>query len=183
VGEYLRIMLEVELLVSLKIPDVTALTAAGSLRRRLGFAQRLADLRRADYYRLEVDAETEKSALALITQLAQRTNHFVNPNKHMFTTRIAAPRLNPPKKKGGYEVEVVVTDAEGDRAGDLEQALASDPLAEGKIKAVHAGVLWTLTLKTDTAAEAIEAARDITVTRARDQGLLANPHFQAVRIG
>ena len=75
-----------------------------------------------------------------------------------------------------------MTDVEGDRSADLEQALVNDRLAEGKVKAVHVGVLWTLTLKTDSAAEALETAREIAVTRARDQGLLANPHFQAVSI-
>ena len=43
-------MQEIELLVTLKIPDVTALTAANTLRRRLGFAERLVGLSRADYY-------------------------------------------------------------------------------------------------------------------------------------
>lgn len=175
-------MPDIELLVTLKIPDVTALTAANSLRRRLGYAQRLVALQRADYYCLEVEAESDKAALALVTQLAQRTNYFVNPNKHTFMARVLEPRVNPPKRKGGYEVEVVVTDAEGDRSGDLEQALAGEPLAEGKVRAVHTGVLWVLTLKADTAQDALELAREITVTRARDQGLLANPHFQAVRI-
>ena len=175
-------MFEVELLVTLKIPDVTALTAGNSLRRRLGYAQRLVSLKRADYYRLELDLEAAKPALELVSQLAERTNHFVNPNKHTFTVRAVEPRLNPPRKKGGFEVEVLVTDVEGDRSADLEQALVNDRLAEGKVKAVHVGVLWTLTLKTDSAAEALETAREIAVTRARDQGLLANPHFQAVSI-
>ena len=57
-----------------------------------------------------------------------------------------------------------------------------DALAAGKVRAVHTGVLWTLTLKTETPTEALETAREITITRARDRGLLANPHFQAVSI-
>ena len=175
-------MSEIELLVSLKIPDVTTLTAANSLRRRLGYAQRLVHLQRADYYRLEVEAESAKAAQELVTQLASRTNHFVNPNKHVFAVRVAEPRLAPPRRKGGHEVEVLVTDIEGDRSTELEEALAADRLAAGKVRAVHTGVLWTLTLKTETPTEALETAREITITRARDRGLLANPHFQAVSI-
>jgi hypothetical protein len=44
-------------------------------------------------------------------------------------------------------------------------------------------VLWTVRLRAEHAQEAVEMARDLAVTRARGQGLLANPHFQAVRIG
>ena len=175
-------MQEIELLVTLKIPDVTALTAANTLRRRLGFAERLVGLGRADYYRLEVDAESEPAAADLVTELAQRTNHFVNPNKHAFRVRPFSPRVNPPATEGVFEVEALVTDAEGDRSADLEQALAAEPLAGGQVKAIHTGVLWILGLKADSAAEALAAARDLAITRARDQGLLANPHFQAVQV-
>jgi len=176
-------MYEVELLVSLKIPDVTALTAANTIRRRLGYAERLPALRRADYYRLEVDAETEQAARDLVTDLAQRTNHFVNPNKHVFTVRMAQRRLTPPSTDGAFQVEVLITDAESDRASEIEQALANDRIAQGRVKAVHVGVLWTLTLRADSPQEALELARDIAITRARNQGLLANPHFQSVQIG
>jgi len=173
---------EIELLVSLKIPDVTALTAANTLRRRMGLAERLDRLQRADYYRLKVDAESEEKCQDLVTELAERTNHFVNPNKHRFAVRTAQPRLNPPSQDGSWEIEVLITDAEGDRNEDLEQALGNDPTAAGKVKAVHTGVLWIMVLKAESGQDALELAREITITRARDQGLLANPHFQSVQI-
>jgi phosphoribosylformylglycinamidine (FGAM) synthase PurS component len=176
-------MYAIELLVTLKIPDVTALTAANSLRRRLGYAERLVSLQRADYYRLELEAESEAAALDLVRDLALRTNHFVNPNKHSFAVRPYDQRVSPPSRDGLFEVEVLTTDAEGDRSADLETALAGDRAAQGHVKAVHTGVLWTLRLRADTPQEAVELARDIAVTRSRDQGLLANPHFQAVQIG
>ncbi|HEY3396979.1 MAG TPA: phosphoribosylformylglycinamidine synthase subunit PurS [Armatimonadota bacterium] len=176
-------MHEIELLVTLKIPDVTALTAANTMRRRLGFAERLVDLQRADYYRLEIDAESEQAALDQVTDLAQRTNHFVNPNKHSFAVRVATTRMTPPSRGDAYEVEVLTTDAEGDRSADLELALANDQITSGRIKAVHTGVLWTLWLRAESPQEALGLARELAVTRARDHGLLANPHFQEVRIG
>lgn len=176
-------MYDIELLVTLKIPDVTALTAANTIRRRLGYAERLTSLRRADYYRLEVEAESDQAALDLVRELALRTNHFVNPNKHSFTVRPHEQRVSPPAQEGEFEVEVLTTDVDSDRSGDLEAALSSDRLAQGRVKAVHTGVLWTLRLRADSPSEALEMARDIAVTRARDRGLLANPHFQAVRIG
>ncbi len=176
-------MYAIELLVTLKIPDVTALTAANSIRRRLGYSERLTSLQRADYYRLELEAESEAAALDLVRELAQRTNHFVNPNKHAFTLRPFDQRVSPPSRDGDYEVEVLTTDAESDRSADLEAALAGDRLAQGRVQAVHTGVLWNLRLRADSPQEAVAMARDIAVTRARDQGLLANPHFQAVQIG
>ena len=48
-------MQTLELLVSLKIPDVTALTAASSIRRRLGYNEVLNELRRSDYYSLDLN--------------------------------------------------------------------------------------------------------------------------------
>ena len=176
-------MYEIELLVTLKIPDVTALTAANTMRRRLGYAERLTALGRADYYRLELEAESEATALDLVRELAEKTNHFVNPNKHAFTVRPYEQRVAPPAQDGEYEVEVLTTDAESDRSGELEAALTNDRRAQGRVKAVHVGVLWTVRLRAEHAQEAVEMARDLAVTRARGQGLLANPHFQAVRIG
>jgi phosphoribosylformylglycinamidine (FGAM) synthase PurS component len=175
-------MYEIELLVSLKIPDVTALTAANTLRRRMGYAERLLSLRRADYYSLEVEAESEQAARRLVTELAERTNHFVNPNKPRFTVRRAELRVLPPARGEGWEVEVVVSAAEGDRSAALEAALATDPTAPGRVKAVHTGVLWILLLKAEGGPEAMELARDIAITRSRERGLLANPHFQEVRV-
>ena len=80
-------MQTVELLVKLKIPDVTALTAAGALRRRMGFEGVLTSLARADYYRLELAVDTPEEALALARDLAENTNVFVNPNKHVYEAR------------------------------------------------------------------------------------------------
>ena len=42
-------MHQIELLVRLKIPDVTALTTINVLRRRMGYAEILDKLDRADY--------------------------------------------------------------------------------------------------------------------------------------
>ena len=59
-------MYQVELLVSLKIPDVTALTAANTLRRRMGYEGVLDRLERADYFLFEVEAATPDEACAVV---------------------------------------------------------------------------------------------------------------------
>ncbi len=77
-------MQTLELLVSLKIPDVTALTAASSIRRRLGYDEVLKELRRSDYYSLDLNTTDPQVANELAHELAEKTNLFVNPNKHSY---------------------------------------------------------------------------------------------------
>ncbi len=101
---------QVELAVRLKIPDVTALTAANAIRRRLGYAEALADLKRADHYVFDVEAASAEEAEALVRHIAQKTTLFVNPNKHVFAVRFpedrdggaAAPGLRLPTP--GYRI-------------------------------------------------------------------------------
>ena len=59
-------MISGELAVSLKIPDVTALTAANAIRRRLGYADELVRLERADYYRLDLNVADRAPAESLV---------------------------------------------------------------------------------------------------------------------
>ena len=58
-------MQTVELLVSLKIPDVTALTAGLALRRRMGYDDVLKELRRSDYYSLDLQVDDPAAAQQL----------------------------------------------------------------------------------------------------------------------
>ncbi|MFW6156334.1 MAG: phosphoribosylformylglycinamidine synthase subunit PurS, partial [Armatimonadota bacterium] len=77
-------MTTVELVVGLKIPDVTALTAGNAIRRRLGYEDVLSSLERADYYRIEIDVDDREKAEAIAREIAEDTNLFVNPNKHTY---------------------------------------------------------------------------------------------------
>ena len=174
----------VELLVRLKIPDVTALTASNALRRRMGYADLLAGLQRADYYRLTVAPPTAEEAHALVRELAERTNVFVNPNKDVFEVRMprAAGKKKAPRTADGFAVEVLVTDpADGSAEGALA-ALHERLGYRGRVLGLLRGTLWTLTLRTSTAEEALRVARDIAVTERIDRGLLMNPHFQECSI-
>jgi len=171
-------MVSVELLVTLKIPDVTALTAANTIRRRLGYADTLADFRRADYYCLDIDAEGVSAALAMVREMAERTNLFVNPNKHAFTVRPIEERGGPVEGEGTHTVNVLVTDpADSSPAGILGALQGMDAYGQ-VVQGVRRGVLWTMKLVADSEQQAMEMAEDITVTRSQSQGLLMNPHFQ-----
>ena len=175
-------MQSVELLVTLKIPDVTALTAAGALRRRMGYADTLRSLTRADYYRLELASPTVEAAALLVTELAEKTNVFVNPNKHVYDvlTGEAAAAASP---EGLHSVRVLVTDpADGSAEGAL--AALQGRLGYGEsVRGLLKGVLWTLTIAANSPEAAREVAQEIAVTRAREHGLLMNPHFQECLVG
>ena len=172
----------VELLVRLKIPDVTALTAASALRRRMGYGEVLQELTRADYYALHLQEDDEQSALALARQLAEKTNLFVNPNKHTYMLRIAEEKGEAAPEDGLWPVAVLVVDAEGAQAQDIEQALHERLGYAEEVARVEQGILWTMKLAAPDLAAAEEIAEQITVTQARGQGLLVNPHFQAWEI-
>jgi phosphoribosylformylglycinamidine (FGAM) synthase PurS component len=167
----------VELLVKLKIPDVTALTAAGALRRRMGYGRTLRGLRRADYYRLSLDVPDAEAARALAEELAERTNVFVNPNKHVYEVQTAG--CAGEVAGGGHQVvQVLVTDpADGSAEGALG-ALQGRLGYGGTVCGLVRGVLWTLELECPDRGEAERLAREIAVTRRRDAGLLMNPHSQ-----
>ncbi len=176
-------MQTLELLVSLKIPDVTALTAASSIRRRLGYDEVLKELRRSDYYSLDLNTTDPQAANGLAQELAEKTNLFVNPNKHSYEIRSPQDRGGgPSQQEGSWRVEVLVTPVEGAQAPDIEQALTQRLGYGEQVAAVRRGILWTLLLAADSSDQAQQIAEEITVTTARDQGVLVNPHFQAWEI-
>ena len=173
-------MQTIELLVSLKIPDVTALTAVSALRRRLGYEDVMKELVRSDYYSLDLNVTGPDAARELAQELAEKTNLFVNPNKHSYETCSPEEHSNGPAQQDSlWRVEVLVTDIEGAEAPEIVQAL-TERLGYGRqVAAVRQGILWTMRLAADSADEARCIAESITVTKSRDEGLLVNPHFQA----
>ena len=170
-------MIEVELLVRLKIPDVTALTAANSLRRRMGYADALQRLRRADYYRFGLNAATADEALALAGELAEDTNLFVNPNKHVYELRL--PEQTDEASAGPtQEVEVLITDPNDGSAQGALSALQGRLGYGDRVASLTRGVLWLMDLRAPDRETAKHLAEQMAVTRRIDQGLLMNPHFQ-----
>lgn len=167
-------MESVELLVRLKIPDVTALTAANALRRSLGYAQ-LRELRRADYYRLDLQVETVAEAVALAGELAEKTNLFVNPNKHVYEVVTDAAEAAP---AAGQVVRVLVTDPHDGSAEGMLSALQGRLGYGDRVAGLTKGLLWTMVLDVADAAEARRLAAEMAETTSLEKGLLVNPHFQ-----
>jgi len=176
-------MVSVELMVSLKIPDVTALTAANALRRRMGYAATLKQLRRADYYRLDLALADPEAALELAKELAERTNLFDNPNKHVYELRVLAARGEQVgSEDGAYALNVLVTDP-ADGSGEGMLAALRGRLGYGdRVQGLLTGTLWTMVLAAESPERARQMAEDIAVTKARSQGLLMNPHFQECEV-
>ena len=170
-----------ELLVELKIPDVTALTAGGALRRRMGYAEVLKSLKRADYYRLDLNVCCAEEATVLATELAEKTNIFVNPNKHIYRIR-AGSHEHAPAKAGRQIAQVLITDPNDGSAQGALAALQGRLGYADRVTGLLKGVLWTMELECATQAEAESLAKDIAITRARDRGLLMNPHFQECEV-
>jgi phosphoribosylformylglycinamidine (FGAM) synthase PurS component len=175
-------MVEIELLVRLKIPDVTALTAANSLRRRMGYEGGLVELRRADYYRLGLNVSSADEARALATELAEQTNLFVNPNKHVYELREPGASTAEPSGNGMHDVEVLVTDPSDGSAEGALTALQGRLGYGEQVASLVKGLLWVLRLKADDRETAKALAEEIALTRRIDQGLLVNPHFQECSI-
>jgi phosphoribosylformylglycinamidine (FGAM) synthase PurS component len=175
-------MQTVELTVELKIPDVTALTAANALRRRLGYQDTLIALNRADYYRLELNVDSEQAALDLTTEMAEQTNLFVNPNKHRFSVTAGAANAVASEGDGTQTINVLVTDPDSGKGSGVLGALQGRLGYGDRVADVTAGNLWILKLKAETHEQAEQMAHDIAVTLSREQGLLLNPHFQECQI-
>ncbi|MBI2300431.1 MAG: hypothetical protein HYU66_16070 [Armatimonadetes bacterium] len=166
--------LSIELLVSLKIPDVTAITARRTLQRRMGYAEVLAELTRADWWRIGVVAADQAAARALGRELAEETNCFVNPNKHVcrVVTAVDLPPAGP-----GQSLLGVLTGFVGEATGDMTAAALRGRLGYGdRVTAVERGTLWTFRLNEPDADRARALVEEITISRGRESGLLVNPH-------
>ncbi len=165
--------IDIELVVSLKIPDVVAVTARQTLRRRLGHDE-LVDLTRADWWRLSLNVADEAAALALGRELAEATNLFVNPNKHRYEVGLTTPL---PEPRDGVTAVAVLTGFRDDATASLAAQALHGRLGYGdRVAAVELGTLWVFQLAVDDTERARELAEAMTVTRSRTAGLLVNPH-------
>ncbi|MFC2075855.1 hypothetical protein ACFLT7_02105 [candidate division KSB1 bacterium] len=176
----------IELVVSLRVPDVVAATALRALKDRLDFDKSLHGLRRHDYHRLEIDNGDDTRARQLARALIEKTTTFVNPNKHSYSIKLDGQYLVPAKSTpelpdGVRTVRfLVLPDETEDSTAAVE--LLRRKLGEPAISSLSSGVLWELFIRADDDREARKTALDIAVARERDKGLLLNPHYQRYEI-
>lgn len=173
------------LTTALKTRDAVAATADYTLRHDMGYEGVLWNVQREDYWCVELDdTGTPGNFESIMKDLAEKTRVFVNPNKHRYFIKPEGSiRTEPdPEKAGRYLVPVLVRSVE-DRAGENALKTLHALYQVGKtVLTIESGVLWTLDIRAGSAEEARGIADKIAVTHTRLEGLLANPHYESVKV-
>ncbi len=146
----------VEMIVSLKVPDTTAITALQTLQK-IGF-NRIISVSRADYYLFSIENEEEKFKSKIC-----KVDVLVNVNKHLYDFSI----------KKDNAVKILVKNINGDETSLLSKL--KNRLGFEDIKKVGKGVLWSLNIDADE-----KEARKIAENAAKE--LLVNENYQEYRI-
>lgn len=175
------------LLVRLKIPDLTALTALDAGRRLLPAGYSLDRLVREEVYLFEpasgqgVGAAGGAAAGEFEPALAEAvatSNFFVNPNKEGYRLLAASERgeaWTPPEGSWG-----LLTRARGDtRDGGLLQRLLRERPLRG-LGAIRRGRVWWLWTRGPDGGPGIDACREaLGPVEHAGRGLLVNPHSES----
>jgi hypothetical protein len=176
---------DLTLSVELRGPDPAALTAQHALAHRLGYGAALAETRRVDLWRLDVEAAGIADALAIAGSWITRSNLFVNPNKHVY--ELAAGRgTNGAVGSGGGgrgkgRVAWVVATSEPDLEGEAAVELIHRRFQGLELRSARRAVAWKVHFaQAVEPSKVLELASEMAVARSRMQGLLTNPHFQSV---
>ena len=150
---------EVEMVVSLKVPDTTAITALQTLNK-MGFSD-ISSLKRSDYYRFFIEGDTEK-----FRQKISKTDIVVNANKHFCEFSI-------PKNSGDSKL-ILVKNSDDNNSGLL--STLKDRLGFSELKKIEKFVIWNLEFKakhkTQSEKTAEKAAKE----------LLVNENYQEYKI-
>lgn len=117
----------IEMFVRLVVPDNIALTAKHTLLK-MGF--KLADLKRADYYKFEVEKDKSEINKESIQEQLSKVDILANANKH---------KVSFAKDKQGTNILVTELDATG---AALLHTLR-ERLGLTQIKSALSGTLWT----------------------------------------
>ncbi len=178
----------VELLVSLKTADTTALTAKNTLQHDLGYESVLLDLKREECWLIEVDAESTDAAEKLGREFATVVKIFVNPNKHTYTLRVVEEGVTEHSEteeaheKPPYEIGIFVGYREDEKALIALRTLQDTYGYGEKVKGVLRSTLWKLDINARSKDSARKIAEEITRTSGMSCGLLANPHSQTYTV-
>ena len=146
----------IEMMVSLKVPDTTAITALQTLRK-IGFDE-IKDVKRDDYYKFLIEGNEEQ-----FKNNISKVDILVNANKNLFNFSV---------KKGGA-VKILVKNINVDGSGLL--SVLKNRLGFDNIKKAEKAVLWTLAISAEE-----KEAKKIAEKAAKD--LLVNEHYQEYSI-
>ena len=144
------------MVVSLKVPDTTAITALQTLHK-IGF-KKITDVKRGDYYKFSVEGDEEK-----FMDNISKADIIVNANKHSFDFSISK----------NSTIKVLVKNINDNGSGLL--STLKNRLGFANIKKIEKGVLWSLAVDAEE-----KDARKIAEKAAKD--LLVNEHYQEYKI-
>ncbi|UCE27370.1 MAG: hypothetical protein JSW52_01050 [Candidatus Coatesbacteria bacterium] len=163
---------DVEVFVSLRVPDRVALTALRTLTTEMDYGDDLVSLEREDYYALNIVAGSPDEAIEYARSMVDDTTVFANPNKE---TAEVVPKARP-VSEGGM-VAVLVYPKPGIASEPLKERLTR--LGYDRVESIGRGVLWRLEVRGD---DKLGTAAEVAVTRSRTDGLLFNPHSEDFEI-
>ena len=146
----------IELVVSLKVPDTTAITALQTLQK-LGF-NKVKDLKRYFYYKFSVEGNEEE-----FKNKISKVDILVNANKHSFDFGI----------KNNNLVKVLVKNTDDDGSGLL--STLKNRLGFRNIKKAESAVIYGLQIDAEE-----KEAKKIAEKAAKD--LLVNEHYQEYKL-
>ena len=187
---------EIELLVKLKTVDSIALTAKNTLQKDMGYQGTLLDIRREEYYLIEVESKSIEEAKKLGSEFATVTKTIVNPNKHTYTLRVIEGMVNDKEQrasrtesgieksaeaageKSPFVIAVLVCYKQDEKAQILKDTLKNTLGYGNSVRSVSRGMLWKLIINARTGVRAKEIAEEIASARSMEKGLLANPNSQ-----
>jgi len=215
------VVIDARLLVGLRGPDLTASTARLALVEKMGFGDRLAGLKRWDFFHLEVEAAAPPEAVVDgLKRTLARQSTFYNRNKHMYSLECrwdsevhvdgpshadlagrfgqalgtrGGPGIDFDGKAGTkadivnespvFLVEVFVQDddsaaRDGIAAKLTRELSAPDGPGPVTVRCPGRAIVWWLAIASPSEQAAVDTAKQIAVTKRRDQGLLLNPNYQ-----
>lgn len=144
------------MIVSLKVPDTTAITALQTLQK-IGF-NKIKDIKREDYYKFLIEGDEKKFKDKIC-----KVDIMVNANKHSHSFSI--PKDN--------NVKILVKNI--NEGGDGILSTLKNRLGFKNIKKVEKAVLWSIAIDAEE-----KEARKIAEKAAKE--LLVNEHYQELEI-
>ena len=146
----------VEMIVSLKVPDTTAITALQTLQK-IGF-NKIKSVKREDDYKFLIDGDEKKFKDKIC-----KVDILVNANKHSYDFSL---------KKDNC-IKILVKNINDDGSGLL--STLKNRLGFKNIKKVEKAILWSLTIEAEE-----KEAKEIADKAAKE--LLVNENYQEYQI-
>ena len=146
----------VEMIVSLKVPDTTAITALQTLQK-IGF-NKIKSVKREDDYKFSIEGDDKNFKDKIC-----KVDILVNANKHYYNFAIQKDNT----------IKILVKNINDDGSGLL--STLKNRLGFKNIKKVEKAILWSLTIESEE-----KEAKEIADKAAKE--LLVNEHYQEYEI-